>query len=106
MIKLYADENIRKLIVSILRHKGFDIISTEESENKGKSDIEQLKFAISEERSILTNDSDFLLVKNLVKHYGIFFITKKKPDKDIANKVASLLEMLSKEDIRNAVIYI
>lgn len=105
-IKLYADEHISKRIIGSLRSKGVDILSTEEAANKGKTDIQQLNFAISEKRTIVTKDAGYFSLKPEKQHYGILFITKRKPDKEIIKHIMSVLELLGPEEAKGSVIYI
>jgi len=104
-IKLYADEHIRKQIISALKNKGIDIISTDDAKNKGKADFNQLKFAASNKRAMLTRDSDYTHIKHF-EHYGIFFIPKKKPDREIVSKIMEFLDVLNEDDVKGSVVYI
>ena len=54
MIKLYLDENVPEGIAIALRLRGYDVITVKEVGKKGLSDIEQLKYAFSENRIIFT----------------------------------------------------
>ncbi len=105
-IKIYSDEHIRKQIVIALKSKGIDIVSTEDAKNKNKSDVEQIKFATSEGRVILTKDSDYLKFKDSLNHCGIFFVSKRKPDQEIVSNVLAILEVMDESDVRGVVIYI
>ena len=86
-VKLYSDEHVRKHITNWLRKSGIDIISTEDANNKGKSDIEQLKFAASQKRVILTADAGFLQSERSFGHSGIFLIAGRKTDKEVVAKI-------------------
>lgn len=45
-IKLYHDEDIPLSLADALRNRGVDVVTTQEAGNIGKSDEEQLIFAI------------------------------------------------------------
>ncbi len=105
-IKLYADEHVGRPIVNNLRNKGIDIISTEEAGNKGKSDEEQLEFACANSRAVLTMDSDYLLLREPSSHYGIFFISKRKPDREIVSRIMELIELLDQKEAMGIVVYV
>ena len=61
MMKFYLDEDVHEDIAMALRLRGYDIRTTKEAGNKGLTDIEQLKYAASEDRIIISfNASDFL----------------------------------------------
>lgn len=76
-IHLYLDEDVHSILAPVLREKGFDVISTTEAGNKGKSDNDQLEYAITEQRTILTfNSKDYITLYNDFytknkMHYGI-----------------------------------
>lgn len=60
-IHVYTDEDMYGTIARALRDRGYDAISTPEARNLGQSDAEQLRYAISQQRAILTfNVRDFV----------------------------------------------
>jgi predicted nuclease of predicted toxin-antitoxin system len=60
-ISLLLDEDVRPLLAEILRQRGYDAVHVLDLERTGKTDAEQLEFAVSQQRSILThNIRDFL----------------------------------------------
>ena len=66
-ISLLLDEDVRPLLAEILRQRGYDAVHVLDLERTGKTDAEQLEFAVSQQRSILThNIRDFL---GLDRHY-------------------------------------
>ncbi len=77
-IKLYLDEDAQaeNLLKSLRRHK-VDVLTTDEAEMKGWSDLEQIEFATSQNRTIYTfNVRDFLplhyeFLQNNQTHSGI-----------------------------------
>ena len=48
--KLYLDEDVRLLLAEILRQRGYDAIHVIEVNRQGKSDEEQMAFAIKDQR--------------------------------------------------------
>jgi len=60
-IKLYLDEDIDPLLAKVLRDRGVDCLSTQQAGNCGLSDTDQLAFATSQGRAIVTfNIKDFI----------------------------------------------
>lgn len=60
-MKLYLDEHIQPLLAHILTSRGIDCLTTQAAGNLSHSDEEQLAFATSQERVIVTCDrKDFL----------------------------------------------
>lgn len=74
MSKFYADENIRIQMVQEMRAKGLDVQTSPEANNDGITDPEQLDYATSQNRIILTdNRRDFIKLHNDgQEHAGIF----------------------------------
>lgn len=73
-IRFHLDENISQAIANGLRRRGIDVTTTPEESLIGKSDEEQLAFAVSQKRVIFTQDTDFLrLHQQGVSHYGIVY---------------------------------
>ena len=72
-LKMLADENISPKAVSFLRQEGIDILDTKEEKWHGKNDEYLLEKAYSDNRFILTHDSDFgtLAVNERKNYYGI-----------------------------------
>lgn len=77
MMKFYLDEDVHEDIAMALRLRGYDVRTTKEAGNKGLTDIEQLKYAASEDRIIISfNVSDFYklhseFLKKGIEHSGI-----------------------------------
>lgn len=115
-MKLYLDENISSLVAKKLREKGFDVISVHENHTQSKSDIEQLKLAISERRAIVTYDIvDFIdLAKGYIargkSHYGIILVSNKSISQGepgiLVNALESLLINKKNESLENEIVYL
>lgn len=60
-ISLLLDEDVRPLIAEILRERGYDVIHVFEFDRGGRSDSEQLGFAVTEKRAILTHNEEIRL---------------------------------------------
>jgi len=64
-LKLFLDEDIHNGLSHALRQRGFDVVHAQDLERKGKSDSQQLAFAVQEERCLVTfNVRDFVLLHN------------------------------------------
>jgi predicted nuclease of predicted toxin-antitoxin system len=73
-ISFYLDEHIHRAVADGLRHRGVNVLTVQEAGNSGLSDREQLSFAMSEGRVMVTMDSDFLLLASEgVSHAGIAY---------------------------------
>ena len=60
MIRLHLDENVDHAVAQGLRLRGVNVTTTTDVNLIGATDIEQLSFALREDRVIFTQDQDFL----------------------------------------------
>ena len=61
MIKFYLDEDLSPKIAEILRNQGIDAVSCHEAGLVQASDLEQLEYAASQKRRLVTrNRNDFI----------------------------------------------
>jgi len=60
-MKLYLDENIPVVFCTTLAAHGVDCLTTQQAGHLGLSDVQQLAFAMTEGRALVTfNRKDFL----------------------------------------------
>lgn len=111
MIKLYLDEDVPEAIAHALRLRGHDVLTVKEAGRKGFSDIEQLNYALSEDRVIVShNIADFCRIhadfmKKGYEHNGII-LSRQLPIGMIVNAILQLLANLTQEIITNNVIWL
>mgnify|MGYP001404308290 FL=1 len=55
-IALLLDEDVRPMLGEVLRQRGYDVIHVLDAGRTGKSDAEQLAYAVSQQRAILTHN--------------------------------------------------
>ena len=109
--KLYLDENISVSMAKGLRTRGFDVISADEVGNKTLSDEEQLVYASSQERAILTCDtSDFTVLyaqylEQNKTHCGIILSTQ-YPIGIMLRKTENLLIHKKSSELKNQLLYL
>ena len=109
--KVYVDEDVDILVANLLLARGLDVTTVREQEMLGKTDPEQLAFAVSFERCVLThNRLDFEklhtnYLTNNQPHQGIL-IAKRKNPYQIAERVAILLDTLTADEIANQLFYV
>jgi len=107
-IKLYIDEDLSDRIAVALRSKGFDAISAHEVNMRGKTDKEQLEYAIQHNRTILTrNIKHFITLqkeyrKDGLAHHGIL-VTDYLPIKELIRRLTNFLNERDFSDIGNTV---
>ena len=110
-IGTFLDEDVNVLVAEIIRSRGFIVFTTSEISRKGKSDAEQIEFAVENEYTILThNRIDF---ENLAQNYfaenkthcGIIIATRHSPQ-EIARRLLVILNNVTADEIVNQIIYI
>ncbi|OGC43001.1 hypothetical protein A2Y85_02980 [candidate division WOR-3 bacterium RBG_13_43_14] len=107
-ITVYLDEDVAFSFYRALSNRGVDVITTQEANNKGTSDIEQLNYAIKSKRVIFShNKRDFaLLHKDILeqngKHCGII-ISDQIPAGDLLRRFMKLWFTLSAETMVNRI---
>ena len=62
MLRVYADEHVIAPLVEALRKRGMDVITVQERGREGADDAELSAEALHEQRIMLTNDQDFLVL--------------------------------------------
>lgn len=110
-IELYDDEDVSVLIADLIRARGFSVLTTLEAGNLGKSDAEQLEFAVSQERVLLThNRMDFekLALEYFEQektHYGIIVAVRRLPN-EMAQRLFDILNQTTADEMINQIRYI
>lgn len=110
-IHLYFDEDVSVGIVENLRTRGFDVLSVRDAGARGRSDDEQMLYAVSQKRAIVThNRVDFekqhvKLLENGMQHYGVI-IAKRRKDTEVVAKLLELLDAVTAEEMKNQLRYI
>ena len=99
---MYLDEDISSKVAEILRKKGMDAVSAHETGMLETSDDEQLAFAASEGRAMVTrNRDDYITLsvqffEDLKPHKGLIIVPHTIPGSEFS-KLATLLIKFSKE---------
>jgi predicted nuclease of predicted toxin-antitoxin system len=110
-IKVYLDEDVNVLVAEIIYSRNFEALTVSEAGRKGKSDAEQLEFAINGKYAILThNRVDY---EDLAKEYfesgrnhcGIIIAVRRSPNK-IAERLLEILNDFTADELKNQIIYI
>jgi len=98
LLRLLADENIPKKLVTLLRQYGVDITRLQDLGIRGISDRELVNIANELERIVLTRDADFTIpsLLSLIRH-GVIYISYQPSKNEIqrlAEKIASIANQL------------
>jgi hypothetical protein len=101
---LYLDEHIPSAVAAGLRHRGVDVLTVQEAGRAGLPDPEQLRFALSEQRVLVTMDSDFLILASQdAPHAGIAYASSRMSIGEMIRAVVLLCDVLSSADMTNHV---
>ncbi len=99
------------LVAELLRRRGFTATTTQEAGQLGKSDVEQLDYAVQHRQTFFThNRVDFeLLAKQYfaahLTHYGIIVAVRRTPY-DLAQRLLKILNQVTMDEIENQLRYI
>jgi predicted nuclease of predicted toxin-antitoxin system len=107
-IKFHLDENVANAVAQGLKRRGIDVTTTSEQSLISVSDKIQLEFAISQNRVIFTQDTDFLRMNQAdSNHYGIVY--SYQGNKSIGEIIKGLIliwELLEPSDMLGKVEFI
>jgi hypothetical protein len=105
-IALYTDADVHGALAAQIRRRGFDTISAYEAGNAGLDDDDQLEYAVSQRRAILTcNARHFEPLfeewwQTGRKHYGVV-VAEQLPVGKLLRRVLRLLNTVSAEEMEN-----
>ncbi|MEO8496798.1 MAG: DUF5615 family PIN-like protein [Planctomycetota bacterium] len=78
-IRLHLDESVTVAFVASLRGRGIDVTASVDAGLVGASDEQQLRFASSQGRVLITHDDDFLRMHHAgASHAGIGYCHQSK----------------------------
>lgn len=107
-VSLYLDEDVRVLLAEVLRNRGYSVVHTLELDRTGKSDEEQLAYAVKHKMALFThNIKDYVVLsisyeKQKRKHYGVI-LSPQIPFNDLLKRSLKFLSSDSQETIKKPV---
>jgi len=110
-IELYLDEDVDVLIAQLIRARGFVVVTTQEAGQLHNSDVEQLAYAVSQHKTLLThNRVDFAALAQTYlaagqPHDGII-VAVRRPPRDITRRLLRILNAVTAEEMQNQMRYI
>jgi len=107
-IRFHLDENMTNAIAAGLRRRGIDVTTTPEVGLISQPDTEQLAFAFSQNRVLVTHDDDFIVLhRRGIKHSGIAYC---KPNRrsigEILHTLILIWEIVEPEEMDNQLEFI
>lgn len=110
-ITLLLDEDVRVVLGQILRQRGHDAVHVLETGRAGRSDPEQLAYAASQGRAILThNIRDYILLDKQYRresreHAGII-VSDQLSLRDLLQRTLRFLGRHTADEVRNKVMWL
>jgi predicted nuclease of predicted toxin-antitoxin system len=107
---LYMDEDMSALVATLLRSRGLDVTTVPEQSTLGKTDSEQLEFAASLGRCLVTHNwVDFerlhlQFIEEGREHCGIIVVPQKTAY-EVVQRVGILVNTLTVDSINNQLLY-
>jgi hypothetical protein len=107
-IKFFLDEDINSGLSHALRQRGFDVVHAQDLKRKGRSDSEQLAFAVHEERCLVTfNIKDFVNLHNQYvgenrEHWGII-VSRQMPIGETLRRLLKNVGFAAPADFKNRI---
>jgi hypothetical protein len=103
MLPAYADENVKSAVVHGLRQRGMDIVTAQERGQRQTDDETLLATATSEDRLLLTNDTDFLRIHaewlaTGRGHAGIVYWPQERPVGEAITRIHQYALLTSPDD--------
>jgi dihydroorotase-like cyclic amidohydrolase len=105
-VAIYTDEDVHARLAAEIRERGFDAVSTFEKGNDTLGDEEQLEYAASQGRAILThNQQDFAPLhekwqREGREHAGIV-LSPRIPIGELLHRILRLLDQVTADEMRN-----
>ena len=97
----------RSAVADGLRRRGVDVLTVQETGRAGLADEEQLSFALTDERVVVTMDSDYLvLAAEGVPNAGISYANRKRTVGELLAALMLLRDVLTPEEMVNHVEYL
>jgi predicted nuclease of predicted toxin-antitoxin system len=110
-IRIYLDEDVDILVSNLLRSRGFEATTAHQARQLGKTDAEQLEYAVNQKLTILThNRTDFEdLAREYFQqeklHYRII-IAVRNPYQEIVQRLLTILNSTTADEMKNQLLYI
>lgn len=110
LASLYTDEDVSALVATLLRSRGLDVTTVPEHLTLGRTDAQQLEFAISMDRCILTHnrvDFERLHIQYMEdnRHHSGIIVVPQKNAYEVAQRIGILVSALAAEEIMNQLLY-
>ena len=110
-IELYLDEDVDVVVADLLCARGFAAHTTQEANQIGGADEQQLQYATEQGKTFLTHNRVHFeaLIQRWFQegrsHHGVI-IASRRPPHEIVRRLLLILDEVSAEEMQNQVRYI
>jgi predicted nuclease of predicted toxin-antitoxin system len=110
-VSLFLDEDVHEGLAAALRRNGIDAVNAHECGRKEAKDTEQLAFAVSQQRALMTfNVADFAALANEYfwqdkQHFGIV-VSPQRSLRETLRRLLALTNKFTRESLANQLIYL
>jgi predicted nuclease of predicted toxin-antitoxin system len=110
-VAFFIDEDVHEGLAAALRRKGIDAVNAHECGRKEAKDAEQLAFAVSQQRALMTfNLADFEALAETYfwqgkQHFGII-VSPQRSLRETLRRLVSLTEKFTHEALLNQFMYL
>jgi predicted nuclease of predicted toxin-antitoxin system len=106
-MRFLLDEHIAEAVADALRRRGFDVITVKELKALGAPDKTHMQTAIQEQRIVVTQDADFLVMHaNGVEHFGIVYTPQGTTIGALVRGLWRIVEQLEPVDMMNHIEFV
>lgn len=103
-VRYYLDEHVAEAVAKGLRRRGIDVLTLTEAEMLGASDEEHFTFARGKERTIVTQDDDFLrFAAQASEHAGVVYLPQRRSIGETVRGLTLIAEVLDAEEMQGHV---
>lgn len=102
-IAFYIDEQFPLDLARELRDHGVDVLTTQEAQRAGTPDEDQLHYATTEGRVLVTQDKDFLTLALNHYHRGIIYVRQNLPPGVIVEDLALIARAAKSEELEQQI---
>lgn len=106
-IKYYMDEHVPLAVTLGLQRRGIDVLTVQDAELIGADDIIQLQYALNNQRVVVSQDTDFLVLHSQgYSHAGIVYAPQQTPVGELVRMLLLIYEVIEAEEIAGKVEFI
>jgi hypothetical protein len=99
-IKYYMDEHVPLAVTLGLQRRGVDVLTVQDAELISADDIVQLQYAFDNQRVVVSQDTDFLVLHSQGhSHAGIVYAPQQTPVGELVRMLLLIYEVINSEEI-------